>query len=89
MRGVRMPAENVRGHGPAKISETRSPTGRSRLGHAAADIKQYFQFTDERGNLLDPAFFYSRTMLPIPAGLIVADFGETDRARRLGDLTGA
>lgn len=33
-------------------------TGRSRLGHAAAaDIKQNFQFADERSSLLDPAFF--------------------------------
>ena len=31
---------------------------RSRAGHTAdADIKQYFQFTDERRSLLDPAFF--------------------------------
>lgn len=25
---------------------------------AAADIKQYFQFTDERRSRLDPAFFF-------------------------------
>jgi len=60
---------------------------RSRPGHAAAaDIKQYFQFTDERRSLHDPALFKSRTMLPIPAGLVVADFGVTDRAGRRGDL---
>lgn len=73
-----MPAENVRGDGPAKISSPgchapwpsvldrerrrsgrgRVITGGSRLGHAAAaDIKQYFQFTDGRRSLLDPAFF--------------------------------
>lgn len=32
---------------------------RNRPGHAAAaDIKQYFQFTDERRSRLDPAFFF-------------------------------
>ena len=42
---------------------------------AAADFKQYFHFTDEQRGWLNSAFFWSYTLLQIPAGLVVDRFG--------------
>ncbi|MBZ5576939.1 MAG: MFS transporter [Acidobacteriia bacterium] len=42
---------------------------------AAADFKQYFQLTDAQRGLLNSAFFWSYTLLQIPAGLVVDRFG--------------
>ena len=42
---------------------------------AASDFKQYFHFTDEQRGFLNSAFFWSYTLLQIPAGLIVDRFG--------------
>lgn len=42
---------------------------------AAPDFKQYFHFTDEQRGFLNSAFFWSYTLLQIPAGLIVDRFG--------------
>ena len=42
---------------------------------AAADFKQYFHFSDEQRGLLNSVFFWSYTLLQIPAGLIVDRFG--------------
>jgi MFS family permease len=42
---------------------------------AASDFKRYFQLTDEQRGLLNSAFFWSYTLLQIPAGLIVDRFG--------------
>src|SRR5690242_11961792 len=42
---------------------------------ATADFRQYFHFTDEQRGFLNSAFFWSYTLLQIPAGLIVDRFG--------------
>ena len=42
---------------------------------AASDFKQYFQLSDEQRGLLNSAFFWSYTLLQIPAGLVVDRFG--------------
>ncbi len=42
---------------------------------ASADFKHYFSLTDEQRGLLNSAFFWSYTLLQIPAGLIVDRFG--------------
>lgn len=42
---------------------------------AAADFKHYFNFTDEQRGFLNSAFFWSYTLLQIPAGLAVDRFG--------------
>lgn len=42
---------------------------------AAADFKQYFQLSDEQRGLLNSAFFWTYTLLQIPAGLVVDRFG--------------
>src|SRR5579871_1883426 len=42
---------------------------------AAAQFKQYFHLTDEQRGLLNSAFFWSYTLLQIPAGFVVDRFG--------------
>jgi MFS transporter, ACS family, D-galactonate transporter len=42
---------------------------------AAADFRGYFHFTDEQRGLLNSAFFWSYTVLQIPAGLLLDRFG--------------
>lgn len=42
---------------------------------AAADFRHYFNFTDEERGFLNSAFFWSYTLLQIPAGFIVDRFG--------------
>jgi len=42
---------------------------------AAADFRHYFDFTDEQRGFLNSAFFWSYTLLQIPAGLAVDRFG--------------
>src|SRR5215469_466689 len=42
---------------------------------ASADFKHYFDFTDEQRGFLNSAFFWSYTLLQIPAGLVVDRFG--------------
>ena len=42
---------------------------------ASADFRHYFQFTDEQRGFLNSAFFWSYTLLQIPAGLVVDRFG--------------
>src|SRR5215471_9401228 len=42
---------------------------------ASADFREYFRLTDEQRGLLNSAFFWSYTLLQIPAGLIVDRFG--------------
>lgn len=42
---------------------------------AAADFKQYFHLSDAQRGLLNSAFFWSYTLLQIPAGLAVDRFG--------------
>ena len=42
---------------------------------AAAEFKQYFHFTDEQRGFLNSAFFWSYTLLQIPAGFVIDRFG--------------
>jgi MFS family permease len=42
---------------------------------ASADFREYFRLTDEQRGLLNSAFFWSYTLLQIPAGLFVDRFG--------------
>ncbi len=42
---------------------------------ASAEFKQYFHFTDEERGFLNSAFFWSYTLLQIPAGFVVDRFG--------------
>jgi MFS family permease len=42
---------------------------------ATAEFKRYFHFTDEQRGFLNSAFFWSYTLLQIPAGFIVDRFG--------------
>jgi MFS family permease len=42
---------------------------------ASADFREYFRLTDEQRGLLNSAFFWSYTLLQIPAGLVVDRFG--------------
>jgi MFS family permease len=42
---------------------------------AASEFKQYFHFTDEQRGFLNSAFFWSYTLLQIPAGFIIDRFG--------------
>jgi MFS family permease len=42
---------------------------------ASADFRDYFRLTDEQRGLLNSAFFWSYTLLQIPAGLVVDRFG--------------
>ena len=42
---------------------------------ASADFRQFFHLTDEQRGLLNSAFFWSYTLLQIPAGLVVDRFG--------------
>jgi MFS family permease len=42
---------------------------------AAAEFKQYFHFSDEQRGFLNSAFFWSYTLLQIPAGFVIDRFG--------------
>jgi MFS family permease len=42
---------------------------------ASTDFRQYFRLTDEQRGLLNSAFFWSYTLLQIPAGLVVDRLG--------------
>ena len=42
---------------------------------ATAEFRQYFHFTDEQRGFLNSAFFWSYTLLQIPAGFVVDRFG--------------
>jgi MFS family permease len=42
---------------------------------ASTDFREYFRLTDEQRGLLNSAFFWSYTLLQIPAGLVVDRFG--------------